>query len=187
MALPQSIERISEDEYLQGEQYSDIRHEYIGGAVYAMAGASDKHNLIAGNAFSLLQTQLPDHCEVFMADMKLRMEIQGETLFYYPDVMVSCAEDDRETYYRKHPCLVIEVLSFSTARQDRFEKFLSYKQLASLQEFLLLEQEYREATLFRRRTGWQPEVYREGTFHLDSVDLDMSMNALYRRVRFVSG
>ncbi len=80
---------------------------------------------------------------------------------------------------------IIEVLSPSMARQDRFEKFLSYKQLPGLQEYLLLEQEYREATLFRRRNGWQSEAYREGMFHLDSVNLDMSLDALYRRVQFV--
>ncbi len=185
MALVQSIEYISEDDYLCGEQESGIRHEYINGIVYAMAGASDKHNLIALNASSLLQTQLPDHCEVFMADMKLRMEIQGETIFYYPDVLVSCAENDRAAYYREQPCLIIEVLSKSTRRQDRFEKLLAYKDLSSLQEYLLLEQEYLAATLFRRRTGWQPELYQDGDIHLESVNLTMSMDALYRRVRFV--
>ena len=184
MAFAQPIPGISEEDYIRGEQESSIRHEYIGGLVYAMVGASDKHNLVAGNAFSLLHAYLPEHCEVFMADMKIRMEIQRETLFYYPDVLVSCAADDRAAYYREQPCLIIEVLSFSTVRQDRFEKFLSYKQISSLQEYLLLEQEFREATLFRRKYGWQPEVYREGTFHLNSVNLDMTLDALYRRVRF---
>ncbi len=185
MALAQSLEHINEEDYLRGEQESAIRHEYINGIVYAMAGASDKHNLIAGNAFSLLSSQLPDSCQVFMSDMKLRMEIQSETIFYYPDVMVSCAEDDRAAYYRKQPCLVIEVLSKSTRRQDRFEKFMAYKDLPSLQEYLILEQEYRASTLFRRRTGWQPELYQDGDIHLESVNLTMSVDALYRRVRFV--
>jgi len=185
MALPQSIEYISEDDYLRGEQASAIRHEYINGIVYAMAGASDKHNTIAGNAFALLHANLPDHCEVFMSDMKLRMEVQGETIFYYPDVLVSCADDDRATYYREQPCLIIEVLSQSTRRQDRFEKFMAYKDLSSLQEYLILEQEYRAAALFRRRPGWQAELYQDGDIHLESVNLTMSMDALYRRVRFV--
>lgn len=184
MTLPQSIECISEDDYLRGERESAIRHEYINGIVYAMAGASDKHNLITLNASSLLHTQLPDHCEVFMADMKIRMEVQGETIFYYPDVMVSCAADDRATYYREQPCLIVEVLSPSTKRQDRFEKFMAYKEVPSLQEYLILEQEYRAATLFRRRSGWQPELYQDGDIHLESVNLTMSMDALYRRVRF---
>jgi Uma2 family endonuclease len=184
MALSQSIEYISEDEYLRGEQESAIRHEYINGIVYAMAGASDKHNTIALNASALLHAGLPEECEVFMSDMKLRMDVQGEIIFYYPDVLVSCAEDDRATYYREQPCLIIEVLSKTTRRQDRHEKFLTYKELPSLQEYLILEQEYRAATLFRRRTGWQPELYQDGDIHLESVNLSMSMGALYRRVRF---
>ena len=184
MALPQSLEYISEEEYLRGERESAVRHEYINGLVYAMAGASDKHNTIAGNVFALLHANLPEECGVFMSDMKFRIETQGETIFYYPDVMVSCADDDRDAYYREHPCLVIEVLSKSTKRQDRFEKFMAYKEVPSLQEYLILEQEYRAATLFRRRTGWKPELYQDGEVHLESVDLTMSMDTLYRRVRF---
>lgn len=184
MTLPQPISVMSEDEYLTGEQESTVRHEYVNGQVYGMAGASDKHNLIAVNASSLLNAQLPDYCEIFMADMKVRIQTKGDLIFYYPDVMVSWAENDQATYYREQPCLSIEVLSFSTARQDRFEKFLSYQQIPTLQEYLLLEQEYREAILFRRENAWQPEVYREGTFHLNSVDVDISIDALYRRVRF---
>lgn len=185
MPLPQRLEYLSEEEYLHGEQESALRHEYINGVVYAMAGASDKHNTITGNAFALLHTSLPEDCEVFVSDMKLRVEIQGETIFYYPDVMVSCVDEDRATYYREQPCLIIEVLSRSTRRQDRFEKFMTYKDMPSVQEYMLLEQDYRAATLFRRRTGWQPELYQEGDIHLESVDLTMSMDALYRRVRFV--
>lgn len=184
MALPQSIDCISEADYLRGEQESAIRHEYINGVVYAMAGASDKHNTIALNASLLLHANLPEECSVFMAEMKLRTEVQGEVIFYYPDVMVTCADDDRETYYREHPCLIIEVLSKSTRRQDRHEKFLTYKELPSLQEYLILEQEFRAATLFRRRTGWQPELYQNGDIHLESVNLTMTMDALYRRVQF---
>ena len=86
---------ISEEDYLQGEEFSDMRHEYLDGQVYAMAGASAKHNLVAGNAFSLLHARLPDHCDVFMADMKVRLQLQRKVIFYYPDVVVSCAADDR--------------------------------------------------------------------------------------------
>jgi Uma2 family endonuclease len=184
MAKPQPVSFISEDDYLQGEEVTAIRHEYVDGQVYGMAGTSAKYNLVAGNAFSLLHAQLPDHCEVFMADMKVRIQLQRKVLFYYPDVMVSCAADDRAEYYRVKPCLIIEVLSLSTERQDRFEKFWSYQQIPSLQEYLLLNQNFQEATLFRRANGWEPEVYREGTLHLASVGLDIPLDTLYRRVRF---
>jgi Uma2 family endonuclease len=184
MAFPQPAYVISEEEYLTGEQESTIRHEYVNGQVYAMAEASDKHNLIAVNMSSLLNTQLPDHCEVFIADMKVRIQTKQDIIFYYPDVMVSCAEDDQATYYREGPCLIIEVLSQSTERQDRFEKFWTYQQIPTLQDYLLLAQDRQHATLFRRSNEWQPEAYREGTFHLTSVNLDISLDALYRRVRF---
>jgi Uma2 family endonuclease len=184
MATPQPLAFITEDEYLTGEEASSMRHEYVNGQVYAMAGSSDKHNLITVNASSLLNTQLPDHCEVFMADMKIRVQTKKDLIFYYPDVIVCCAEDDSATYYRERPCLIIEVLSLSTERQDRFEKFWSYQQIPTLQEYLLLNQNFQEATLFRRENGWQPVVYREGTLHLASVGLDISLESLYRRVRF---
>jgi len=184
MAHPQSLPFISENEYLTGEQDSSVRHEYVNGQVYAMAGASDKHNLVSVNAGSLFNTQLSEHCEVFIADMKVRIQTKKDLVFYYPDVMVCCAEDDKATYYRGQPCLIIEVLSVSTERQDRFEKFWSYRQIPTLQEYLLLHQSVKEATLFRRLNDWQPEMYREGILHLDSVGLDISINDLYRRVRF---
>ena len=184
MAISQALSVISEEEYLTGESASSVRHEYVNGLVYAMAGASDKHNLIAVNASSLLNTQLSEHCEVFMADMKVRIHINRDLMFYYPDVMVCCAEDDQADYYREQPCLIIEVLSLSTERQDRFEKFWSYRQIPSLQEYLILEQQVQEATLFRRGNNWQPEMYREGTLHLVSVDLEIPLDTLYRRVRF---
>lgn len=174
---------ITEEDYLQGEEASALRHEYLDGLLYDMAGASDKHNQIALNAGSLLNTQLPDHCNVFVADMKVRIQLQRKVIFYYPDVVVSCAATDTATYYREQPCLLVEVLSRATARQDRGEKFWHYQQLSSLQEYLLLAQNMKEATLFRRATGWQPEVYRDGNIHLDSVELDLPLDALYRRVR----
>lgn len=175
---------ISEEDYLQGEETSEMRHEYLNGQVYAMAGASDKHNLVAGNAFGLLHAELPDHCEVFMSDMKVRLQLEQKTIFYYPDVVVSCAADDRAQYFRAKPCLIIEVLSRGTERQDRGEKFWNYQQIPTLQEYLLLAQDVQEATLFRRSTGWQPEAYREGSISLESVGLDVPIEALYRRVRF---
>ena len=174
---------INEEEYVYGEEFSASRHEYLDGQVYAMAGASDKHNRIALNAAILLDAQLPDGCEIFASDMKIRLQLQRKTLFYYPDVMVSCAAMDRATYYRAQPVLIVEVLSKATERQDRGEKFWNYQQIPSLQEYLLLSQDMQEATLFRRSTGWQPEVFRDGAFRLDSVGLDVPLDALYRRVR----
>ena len=183
MAMPQPMLLISEEDYLAGEEQSRVKHEYVNGQVYAMAGASANHNLISVNMVTLLNAALPDHCEVFMADMKVRVATKYDLIFYSPDVMVSCTAEDRATYYREKPCLIIEVLSPSTRRQDFFEKFWTYQHIPTLQEYLLLDQDVRKATLFRRSKNWQPEVYLEGTFHLESVNLEISLESLYRRVR----
>lgn len=184
MAMPQPMAFISEDDYVIGEEESDTKHEYVNGQVYAMVGTSANHNLISVNLVTLLRTELPDRCEVFMADMKVRIETKQDLMFYYPDVIVACEEEDRAIYYREKPCLIVEVLSPSSKRQDFLEKFRAYQQISTLQEYLLIAQEKKEATLFRRFSHWQPEVYQEGTFHLDSVNLEVSLDALYRLVRF---
>ena len=85
-----------------------------------------------------------------MSNMKVRIRTAERNVFYYPDVLVSCDPRDREPYYRQHPCLIAEVLSPHTARLDRFEKFLFYQQIDTLEEYLLVSQDYRQAEVFRR-------------------------------------
>ncbi len=90
------------EEYLQLEQTSEIRHEYLGGQVFAMSGGSKQHNLIAGNIYSRLRTHLRGgSCSVFMADMKVRIELanQNKSIFYYPDVIVTCDSQDEERFF----------------------------------------------------------------------------------------
>src|SRR5438874_4588728 len=90
-------EFISVEDYLAGEETSDIKHEYVDGVVYAMAGASKNHNRIAGNIYaSLLQHLRGGPCRPFISDVKVRLEVLGEDVFYYPDVMVAC--DLRDTH-----------------------------------------------------------------------------------------
>ena len=175
---------IPAQEYLEGEEYTQTRHEYINGAIYAMGGASDKHGLIAGNVSAVLNIRLPESCQVFQSDMKTHIKTQTQEIFYYPDVLVSCAQDDRETYYRNNPILIVEVLSPSTERLDRYEKFFNYQSLDSLQEYLLIEQRYRLGEIYRRSKGWQREIVSEGVVQLESVSLDISMDEIYRRVNW---
>ncbi len=115
--------------------------------------------------------------------MKVRIKTIHDLMFYYPDLMVTCEKGDNADYYREKPCLIVEVLSSSTKRQDFLEKFRAYQQISRLQEYLLIEQTKQEVTLFRRSTNWQPEVYQSGIFHLDSVNLDISLDTLYRLVK----
>jgi len=171
-------------DYLEGESSSDVRHEYINGEIYAMGGASDKHGLISANLSAELNTRLPDECQVFAADMKVHIKSDTDELFYYPDVLVSCEQNDRKSYYRESPCLIIEVLSPSTERRDRFEKFHFYTQIESLVDYVLVSQEYQKVEVYNRSNLWRVEEYMQEDVRLDSVGLLISFNAIYRRVSF---
>lgn len=174
---------LSVDDYLKGEQQSDLRHEYIDGAVYAMVGASDRHALIVNAlAFALTPAARRQQCQLFTSDMKLRLEIGNQTCFYYPDLLVSCDPNDRERYYRKHPCLIVEVLSESTERIDRREKLLAYQTLPSLSAYLLVEQDQRLATIYRRDCGWKGEQIVDGAIALDCLEENLSLDAIYADV-----
>lgn len=94
---------------------------------------------------------------------------------------VSCDPGDRERYYRERPCLVIEVLSPHTERLDRFEKSLFYRQLDSLEEYVLVAQDYRQLEVLRRAEQWQAAKYTQGTVALQSVDLSVTLDEIYRR------
>jgi Uma2 family endonuclease len=172
---------LSVDAYIEGELESQVRHEYVDGEVYAMVGASDRHGLITLNFAGVLSQCLPDRCQVFSSDMKVRIRTAERDIFYYPDVVVCCDPRDRETYYRQHPCLVVEVLSPQTARLDRFEKFMFYRQLDALQEYILVSQDYRQVEVFRRSEQWHGAPYTQGEVPLRSVDLGVTIDAIYRR------
>jgi Uma2 family endonuclease len=173
--------RVPVDDYLTGEEASQVRHEYVDGAVFAMGGASDRHNLIAGNLYVRLSTRLPEACQVFMSDMKVRVRTAEQDVFYYPDVVVACDPADRERYYRERPVLIAEVLSESTERVDQFEKLFLYQRLETLQEYLLIAQDFREVRVHRRADRWRPRLVTEGELRLESVDLALTLDELYRR------
>jgi Uma2 family endonuclease len=177
---------LSVEDYLGREQNGEVRHEYIGGAVHAMAGASEEHNTIAGNLFAALHADLKGKpCRAFMADLKVRLQIARTDIFYYPDVMVACDPRDTDRYFKRFPKVLIEVLSPDTERTDRREKFLSYTQLETLEEYVLVAQDRMEVTLFRRATNWQPELLRqaEQSLHLASIEFGLPLRALYEGVK----
>ena len=170
---------LSVDEYLAGELESQVRHEYVDGEVYAMVGASDRHGLVTLNLAGLLSQRLPERCQVFSSDMKVRIQTVERDIFYYPDVLVSCDPRDREPYFRQYPCLVAEVLSPHTARLDRFEKFLFYRQLDTLEEYLLVSQDYRQIEVFRRAEQWQATPTRRARSRfVQSTSLSASTSSI---------
>lgn len=181
---------ISVEEYLEGEKIADVRHEYLDGWMVAMAGASRAHNLISGNIFAKLHPHVRGHdCDAFMADMKARLQVLSGEVFYYPDLMVSCDPRDTGEDYCRFPRIIIEVLSKSTDRQDRREKFWSYAGIETMEEYVLVEQSKSEVTVFRRANDWKPEISKlpEDLLRLESVGFQMPLSEVYDRVDFSAG
>lgn len=177
---------ITVEEYLAGEQLSEVRHEYIGGLVYAMAGASDEHSQIVGSLYVATRAHLRGKpCRVFMLDSKVRLQVAGEEIFYYPDLMIACDPRDTDRYFKRHPSVLIEVLSESTERTDRREKFLSYTQIDTLAEYVLVAQDRMEVTVFRRADQWQPQVLHTPTqsLRLASIDFELPLAAVYEGIK----
>ena len=171
---------ISVDDYLAGEVGSELRHEYVGGQVYAMVGASDRHGLVLNAlAFALTPAAREARCQLFTSDMKVRLQVGQQEVFYYPDLLLSCDPDDRATYYRERPCMIVEVLSESTERVDRREKMLAYLTLPSLQEYLLVAQDTCRVEVFRRTTAWAPSVHTEGAIPLQCLNDTVTVEAIY--------
>lgn len=176
-------QKIAPEDYLAAENESVTRHEFIDGAIYAMTGASDRHNMLALTIAGRLQDHLPNRCQVFMSDMRLRIRNQGATFYYYPDVFVSCAAGDRASHHREQPVLIIEVLSPTTDRIDRAEKFRAYTAIPSLIEYVLADPALPHVEVYRRRTGWTREDFGAGAqVGLESVELDVAVDGLYRRL-----
>ena len=184
MQSPLSI--ISAEKYLEYEKTSDIRHEYVAGQVFAMAGASEEHNLIATNIIAILRPQLRGtSCRVFMSDMKVKIKINNTNIFYYPDVMVTCNSEDKEKYFKTHPSLIIEVLSSSTATIDKREKRLNYQHIDSLKEYVLVYQNQIKVEVCRQddQGNWSTEVLgKDHKLQLESVNLTLTMADIYEDV-----
>lgn len=170
-------------DYLNGEEQSEIRHEYIDGQVFAMGGASDRHGLLSMSLSLLLGPKAREKkCQLFIADMKVRLDIGGKDIFYYPDLVLSCDATDRESHYRHRPCLIIEVLSETTERIDRREKMLAYQTLPSLQEYVLVSQDYMQIEIYRRCADWLPEVHTESAFTIECLDLTATVAEVYQDI-----
>lgn len=154
---------VSVEEYLDGELVAEVKHEYVNGRVYAMVGTSVVHNTVTLNLAVALRTAPKEPgCSVYVADVKARISTDDEDRFFYPDVMVACDDDEQDAYYRERPCLVVEVLSPSTERRDRADKFFAYRKLPSLQEYVLVAQDTQRVEVYRRDTQWELEIYGEG-------------------------
>lgn len=172
---------ISEEVYLQGELVSEIKHEFIDGEIFAMAGASKNHERISGNLYRKIGNFLDtSSCEPFSSDVKVKVGIN----FFYPDVMVVCNDQTEHPYYSESPTILVEVLSSSTRRIDQTIKRIAYQSIPSLREYLLIEQDFVDVEVCRKSHGWLPQHYFLGDeFTLESIGITLAIADIYRRVQ----
>ncbi|MDT5122987.1 MAG: hypothetical protein QOC96_2469 [Acidobacteriota bacterium] len=176
------------EEYLALERQAEYKSEYFNGEIFAMTGASRKHNLVAGNVFASLHNQLKKRpCEIYPSDMRVKVSPTG--LYTYPDVIVVCGEplfDDKQKDTLLNPTVLVEVLSKSTASYDRGEKFEHYRKLDSLAEYLVIAQNKYHAEHYSRQPDnrWllSETDDRQQTIHLSSIECDLALADIYDKV-----
>ena len=171
---------ISEAEYLAGEKIADIKHEYIDGEVFAMAGASASHNRISLNVARKFGNHLEGKpCQPYISDMKVNVG----TKYFYPDVLVDCSGLNDDSHVTQSPTLIVEVLSKSTRRTDETIKRIAYTQINTLLEYVLIEQDFVDIEVIRRRNGWQSEHFYLGdSVTFEAIGLTLTVEEIYDRV-----
>ena len=174
--------------YLESEAQSETKHEYVNGWLRAMAGASNRHNVIATNVQSLLWSQLKNKpCQAMNSDTRIKIQLSDSTFFYYPDASVICESNSPSESFQEAPVFIAEVLSISTRAVDFDEKLNNYLQIDSLQYCLLIEQIKPRAVLLRREeSGFLRETYEklDDQIQLPAIDCILSLRDIYDRIDF---
>ncbi len=187
IAQPENYQRMTAEEYLEWEVKQEFRHEYVDGKILAMTGGSLPHNDIAINFCIALKSHVRQRgCRVNMSDAKVK-DVKNNR-YFYPDLVISCNADDLKARdFIQHPSVIIEVLSPSTRGYDRDEKFKYYRQIDSLQEYVLVDSESNSVEIYQRGEGrmWLYSAYTEGEdFTLSSIEFNCSLDVLYEGVNF---
>lgn len=187
-ALPKK-QFISEEDYLTMEKVSPVKHEYFDGEIFQMAGASERHNNIAGNIYGELYVQMKKRpCKVYQNDMRLYMEKEG--IYVYPDVMVVCGKPEIKKYKSLdnilNPVLIVEVLSDSTADYDKGAKFEQYRTIESFKEYLLVSQDTKQITRYTKQAdgSWvlMDFIGEKTEIELSSIECTLMMEDIYDKV-----
>lgn len=187
--LAYKTESLTDEEYLSVEREAFEKSEFINGRVVAMAGASENHNVISSNAFGEIWTQTKKgNCRAFSSDMRVKAK-KGN--YYYPDIVVVCGErkfEDNKKDVLLNPKAVIEILSKSTRLKDRNEKLDSYMSLASLTDYVLIEQDQQRIEHFIKisEKEWKVNLLTEKTDRLilESINCEITLEEIYREVKF---
>lgn len=188
MSTAKKLNLVSVDDYLEGELISPCKHEYLGGVVYAMAGARNAHNIIAMNTSGALHARLRGKsCRPFNSDTKIRLRLVTQVRFYYPDVSVVCRPNPQTDSFQDEPVVLFEVLSRRTRRIDEGEKKDAYLTIPSLSVYVMVEQETAAVVAFRRtERGFIREVFEglEAVLPLGEIGADLPLAEIYETVDF---
>ena len=182
------LPKLTLTEYIAQEQESDTKYEYHDGKIFALAGGSINHGLLCGNIYSEIRSELKkkkSKCKSFTSEIKLNIKDQNS--YVYPDTMVVCGDIERseqDEHSVVNPILIVEVLSKSTANYDRGDKFFLYKQILTLQEYVLIEQDKAQVDVFFKKPG--SDLWRITRFEglktkiiFQSIDIEIDMSELY--------
>lgn len=187
-ALPKK-KKYTPEEYLALEEPAEYRSEYVNGDIFKMAGGTEAHIQISYNVTKLFADSLRGRCRAYQSEMKVWVE-EAKT-FFYPDVTVVCGE---RKFYRgqsgmvENPILLVEVLSRSTDEYDKNDKFLTYKQIPSFQEYVLISQNRPAVQQFNRQAGdrWlhNATIGLNSQVYFESVGVELSLEDIYDVVEF---
>ena len=182
LKLPDFKLPLTEEEYLDGEQNSEIQHEYLNGLVRAMANPTKRHSALLGNFREFIGPGVRRiGCCIYTEKINVRITVPTGPFYYYPDILVHCGKDNPDPRFVEDATLIVEVLSDSTEHTDRAEKFFMYQQLPSFAEYVLVSQEETHIMVLRKSTGWKPEVFTtmDLSFRLESLDCDVRVADIY--------
>ncbi|MCP4351390.1 MAG: Uma2 family endonuclease [Desulfobacterales bacterium] len=190
MQYAEKKQYISPEEYFEMEEAAEYKNEYYHGEIFAMSGASHNHNIIAGNTYVSLHISLRDSdCVVYASDMKIQVD---EAMHYtYPDISIVCGDiefaDNRDDIVA-NPVVIVEVLSESTMDYDRGSKFVSYKNIKSLEDYILIDQYNCNIEYFYKNEAgkWNLEEYKNlnDVLKIKSLNIELPLNTIYDRVRW---
>jgi Uma2 family endonuclease len=182
---------ISIEEYLRLEQEGSVRHEYVDGHIFAMSGGTFNHQTIIGNIHSVLRGHVRGSgCRAFISGTMVRVDATNS--IYYPDVVVGCGNYKGDQITLNDPVLLVEVLSRSTAKIDRREKYYAYKHIPTLKEYLIVDQRRRRLELYRKndKGEWDLISATSSAITLESMPvgpLNLPLDDVYENVDFPAG
>ncbi len=180
---------VSIADYLAGEEFAEVKHEYLGGVIHAMAGGNSRHNAISSNALGALIARLRGKpCQPFNSDMKVRIELPEHTRFYYPDAMAVCQRAADSSPFQENPVTIVEVLNDSTRRIDLTEKRDAYLAIGSLKYLIIVEPDEPRVLVYRRKPtgGFECEEHTGpgAVIPLPEIESELPLAEIYERISF---